>query len=347
MNTFTKEIHIRDKVIGQQCSPFIIAEMACAHEGRMDLAKLIIEAAVDAGADAVQLEIFNPSENIVSISDLFDVIKRLAFTPDQWKELFDFTREFDIALFTFAYDLSSLQLALELGTDGIKLNSSDLSNPDMIILCAESKLPVTMGTGSSTMMEITEALKLFTQHGEEELVLMHGVQSFPTDHHKAHIRRMEILQSAFGCLVGYADHTNADLLLSQSIDLLAVGMGASVIEKHITHDRSQKGVDHESALNPDEFKTFVDNVREASAALGPSRLQTFQEHDWKYRRFQKKYIVASCQIPKGTVLTRDKIVFLRGVKPGISPMKYKNLLGKKTLTKIEPFQPIHFDDLSD
>ena len=144
------------------------------------------------------------------------------------------------------------------------------------------------------------------------LVLMHGVQNFPTDMRNAHIRRMALLRETFDALVGYADHTEGDHELSGVIDLVAVGMGACVIEKHITHDRSKKGIDHQSALNPDEFKQFVDTIRQGGMALGVPRYQTLTESDRKYRQFQKKALLAAVDIPAGTELQREHVTFLAG-----------------------------------
>ena len=302
-NCFSKQIAIRDKVISEDSPPYIIAEMACAHDGELDKAKAIVDAAVEAGADAVQFEILDPDDNIVPDTDMYRLLQRLYFSPEQWRKLFDYTRQYDIAIFSYAYDFVSLLLALELNSDAIKLNSSDLSNPDMIIKIAESRLPFTVGTGASTMHEVAWSLELALAHGGDKLVLMHGVQNFPTDLRYAHIRRVQLLRSAFDCLVGYADHTEGGTYLSQVIDLVAVGMGAVIIEKHITLDRSEEGIDYEAALDPEEYKCFVETIHAASIALGPPRIQTLNQSDLKYRQFQKKSIVAACLIQKGEIIT--------------------------------------------
>lgn len=346
---FRKEITIRNRVIQPSMDvPYIIAEMACAHDGELEKAKRLVDSAVNSGADAVQFELFEPNDNIVPMSDIHGLLKTLYFTRDEWKELFEYTRQFDIAISTFAYDFPSLKLGIDLGSDFIKLNSSDLSNPDMVIGCAESGLPYTVGTGSSTMEEIAKSLRLALAHGGDQAILMHGLQNFPTNFQNAQVSRMNILRDAFDCLVGYADHTDANDPLSKIIDLVAVGMGASVLEKHITVDRKEEGIDFQAALEPAELKAYVELMKIGYVAVGPKRVIPFKENDYSYRRFQKKSIVATRDIKAGEVLSKENTAFLRNpATPGISPMDFEMVYGKKTNTDIAHFdqvQLIHLED---
>lgn len=341
-----KLIEIRDKVIGGNSPPYIIAEMACAHQGDPNQARAIVDGAVQAKADAVQFEIVDPDDNIVPGNEMYHLLQRLYFTREQWKEIFNYTRRYEIAVFSYAYDLNSLKLALELGSDAIKLNSSDLSNPDMIVAAAESGLPFTLGTGASTMEEILQAVEIALAHGGDAFVLMHGVQNFPTKVTDAHINRLRLLASAFDCLVGYADHTDGNSRLSRVIDLLAVGMGAAMIEKHITQSRAKKGVDSEAALEPGEFKEFVETLRTAAQAVGPQRVQGLSASDWQYRKFQKKHIVAACHIPKGAPVTKERVRFLRnGSTFGMAPAELDKLLGKRVRRDILRFEAIQLSDV--
>lgn len=333
---FAKTIQIRNKIIGEGYPPYIVCEVACAHEGDFALAQHLIDSAVIAGSDAVQLQIFDPARNMTPTSRLYPLLQRLAFTRDQWRSLFAHARQYDIAISAFAYDYPSLELALELGADLIKLNSSDLLNVEMLQRIGAINVPVTIGTGASTMMEIATALETLLASGGDRVILMHGVQNFPTDMRHAHIRRLHILREAFNCLVGYADHTEADLPMSRMIDLVALGMGANLLEKHITHDRSKKGVDHQSALNPDEYIDYVHTIREASQALGDGRLRTFTQSDYQYRQFQKKTIVAVVDLPTNTTITRDKVDFLRVDKdyPDLSPADFSQIDGKRLIRPV-------------
>jgi len=349
MRNLAQSIQIRDKTISQQMPPYIICEMAAAHEGKIDLAKVIIDGAATAEVDAIQLQIFNPNENVVPTSKLYTILQDLAFSPDEWHQIYEYAKQYqDMAISTFVYDVSSLELCLELGTDMVKLNSSDLLNEQMIARLGESNIPVTLGTGASTMMEISHALDLFTAAGGTQAILMHGVQNFPTNIDNAHIYRLRILQQAFDCLVGYADHTAADDPMSQIIDLVAVGMGANVIEKHMTHDRSKKGIDHQSALNPDEYSTFVQNIRQAARAYGSRQIKSFTESDVRYRQFQKKTIVAAQPLAKGSILTRDRVLFLRveDEAPQFSPAQFSSIEGKTLINDVAAYAVISESDLA-
>lgn len=344
---FSKEIQIRDRVIIENMeSPYIIAEMACSHDGDVQKAKTLVDFAVSGGADAIQFEIFNPDDNIVPQEEVHSLLRRLFFAKDQWKELYGYARQFDIAISTFAYDYPSLELGLELGSDILKLNSSDLSNPKMVKECCRSGLPFTVGTGSSTMEEVSKTVNLCLENGGTKVILMHGLQNFPTDFKNAHIRKLLILKNTFDCLVGSADHTDASLEISKIVDLMAIGIGASVLEKHITVDRKEKGVDHESALEPTEFKQYVKLMKTSYIAMGPPRIMPLKENDFRYRKFQKKSIVAIRDIKPDEKLSRSHFAFLRNSKSsGISPMEFNKIIGKKTRNPIRKHDQITYNDL--
>jgi sialic acid synthase SpsE len=345
---FNTEIRVRDKTIGVGLPPYIIAEMACAHDGDLNKAKALVDAAAEAAVDAIQLQLFSVSHQVAPQHQLYDLLCRLEFSASEWGQVFAHARQYDIAVFAFTYDAPSMQLALELGIDGIKLSSADLSNPEMIEAAAHSGLPITLGTGASTLDEIGEALYHIQRCGGRKVVLMHGVQNFPTAIEDANIRRIQLLQRAFQMLVGYQDHTDANLEVSKVIDLVAVGMGACIIEKHITLDRSEKGTDYQAALEPDELKRFVRYIREASISLGTDQIRPLTESDIEYRKFQKTSVVAACSIPQGAEITRDKVSFLRSdTSPSLSPSKLGRLLGKKTRRDIKKYEQIKVGDVVD
>lgn len=346
MNQFDKEIRILNKTISRTAEPYLIAEMACAHDGDLDKAKRLVDAAVDSGADAVQFEILDPDDNVVPDVDMYQLLKTLYFKPEEWRALTEHARQSDIAIFNFAYDLKSLELGFELGLDAVKLNSSDLLHTDMLARCAEQGIPLSMGTGGSTLKEIKTALDFYSSHSGTSVFLMQGVQSFPTLNEYARIRRMGILNQTFDCLVGYADHTAGHTDLAKIVDLVALGAGATVLEKHMTWDRSEKGIDHESALEPKELKKYVSLIREAQVVLGDGDVTALIEPDQKYRLFQKKTIVAAHDIELSESITRDKVRFLRNMRvPGVPPTEFGSIDGKKTTRRISKFEQIQFEDL--
>ena len=338
-------IKILNKCIGPQAPIYIIAEMACAHDGNVDKAKRLIDVAVEAHADAVQLQFFSPDDLVTPDHDVYELLHQINFPRKDWQEIYDYARRFDIAVFACTYDVPSVKLALDLKVDGIKLNSSDLSNPDLLQVVAESKLPYTLGTGASTYEEIARAVNTSLAHGGDQIIIMHGVQNFPTDIINAHINKIKMFRELFPFPVGYQDHTDASDPFSKVADLLAIGAGASVIEKHITLDRSEKGTDYQAALQPAEFKDFVKLIRTAETAMGSCMPQPLTESDIKYRNFQKKSIVAIKNLKKGDTISREDVAFMRSKIAGLPPTLFAEIKGKIVTQAINQFEPISKEDI--
>ncbi len=344
---FNKEIKIRNKVIGNGNAPYIIAEMACAHNGDFQQAKDLILASVEAGADACQLQFFVPEETVTPSHPVFSVLNDIAFSKTQWKELFKYGAELNIDMWVCTYDLPSVNWAVEFGAKGIKLNSADLSNPDVLKAVAESNIPFTIGTGASTLDEIARGLRYTYDNGARNAVLMQGVQNFPTKNSDLNISRIQLLKSVFENIpVGYADHTDGEDDFGNVIDLLAIGLGANILEKHITLSRKDKGIDYQAALEPNEFKKYVADMHKGFEALGTIELKPFSKSDLKYRKFQKKSIVAATDLKKGDVITRDKVRFLRNEVPGIAPIEFETIEGKKAVKDILTFENICLNDVT-
>lgn len=339
--TFNQELKASGRIICNDSQPYIVAEMACAHNGSIEEAKAIIDAAVAAKADAVQLQFFVADETVTPHHEAYSVVKSIEFDTNTWTNLVQFARDKGIAVFACTYDVPSVQLAVDTKCDGIKLNSADLSNPDVLKAVAESGIPFTLGTGASTLDEIRAGLTTLQEFGAENVVLMHGVQNFPTAKEDLNINRLELLRKEFPNIpVGYADHTDGDNPFSQVVDLLAVAKGVALIEKHITLDRSQKGIDYQAALEPEEYINFVERIRNGFVALGTKEELPFTASDLKYRKFQKKSVVAARDISAGEVLKREDVLFIRNVEPGIPPKDFNLIEGKTITVGIDRFQNI-------
>jgi sialic acid synthase SpsE len=339
-------VEVRGRRISVDDPVYIIGEVACAHQGDLEKARALTEAVVVAGADAVQLEIFDPDANMAPSNELYPLLQKLCFTADEWRQLVDHARGHDIALSIFAYDEPSLELALELQPDMLKLNSSELSHPEMVAGAARSGLPFTVGTGASTLGEIRAAVSLALSNGGDQMILMHGVQNFPTPSAEANVRRIRRLRDEFGCLVIFADHTDANTEFSRWIDLIALGEGAALLEKHVVLDRAAQGVDWQASLEPAEFKAYVETMRAGSQALGPYEPPPLSEGDRRYRRFQKKKIVAAHDLEVGMSLLRDDVKFLRtGTDHGLSPADFAAVEGAVLRRPVLQYDPIVAEDL--
>ncbi len=338
---FNREIEIGGKRIGNGRMPYIIAEMACAHNGERQQAMDLTRISAEAGADAVQLQFFVPEHTVTPTHEVFDVLKRIGFNKRGWKEVFDYGKSLGLDVWVCTYDVPSVEWTAEFGADGIKLNSADLSNPDVLRAVGQSKIPFTLGTGASTPTEIQRGLATLFEAGARDAVLMHGVQNFPTKRENLNVSRVQLLQRMFpGLPVGYADHTDGDDPFGKVVDLLAVGMGAAVLEKHITLSRADKGIDYQAALEPDEFKAYVERMRMGYEAWGQPDIKPLTSDDLRYRKFQKKSIVAATDLAAGTVLTRDHVLFLRNAEPGMAPIDWEQLEGKVLAVALKQYDNV-------
>lgn len=338
-------IKIADSEVGDGIRPYIIAEMACAHDGDVEKAYRLVDMAAAAKADAVQFQIFHTAEIVVPHHDLYPLLEKIEFLQQDWIALAKYAKDLGLQVMVCTYDVASIELAINMGADGIKLNSADLLNFDVLKAVALTKLPFTLGTGASLVDEITEALSYLKSLSVDNVILMHGVQNFPTEIKNLNIERVKLLKALFNLPVGYHDHTDAELEFSKYVDLIAVGLGANVIEKHITLDRAEKGTDYQAALEPQEFKTFVDTIHTAYRALGRMEPSPLNESDLKYRTFQKKSIVVTQELRCGDVLSREKVQFLRNITNGLPPNEFSKLEGKKVTRNINAFENIDWKDV--
>lgn len=339
------QIQIAGKTIGDGYPAYVIAEMACAHNGSFEDAKALIKASAEAGADATQLQFFNMQHVVTPTNDLYSTLNDICFTEDEWSKLNNYARSLKIDVWACTYDTPSVELAIKLKVDGIKLNSADLSNPEVVEAVAKSGIPFTLGTGASTLEEIRAGLQTAIENGAKDIILMHGVQNFPTQIEDLNISRLELLKEVFGIPAGYHDHVDGDEPFGKVVDLIAIGMGANVLEKHICLDRSKKGLDYQAALEPNEFKAYVERLKLAATAYGSKEPKPFGPSELKYRKFQKKSIISKIALKKGESLKRASVFFSRNNEVGIPPTEFPKMEGKKLKHKLDAFENISWEDL--
>ena len=326
----------------------IIAEMACSHEGNPKLARTIIEAAGVAQADAIQFQMWNLGRMVVPHHPDYPMLQQIELSPATWKELADFTRDRfpQMQIIACVYETSSVDLGESIGVDAYKIHSADLSNPFLIEYVAKTGKRIDLSVGASTIVEIQTAVDWIRNAGNDLLWLMYGYQGFPTPTNAIHLDYMKKLKELFELPVGYQDHSDGESDAAFWLPAAAVGMGIDIIEKHITHDRSFKGIDHEAALNPDQFTRFVAMVRELEIARGSSLPRPFSPHEEKYRRYSKKSLVAARDLPPNHTLTLDDLSYMRADKLGLPPDQASSLVGRATRRAIAAYDLISGDDLN-
>lgn len=332
----------------------IIAEMACSHEGDLALARKIVDGAGQARADAIQLQIWSLKDMVVPHHPDYPMLDRLELSRSAWTELSHYVRDSypQMQIIACVYETGSVDFCEELTVDAYKIHSADLSNPSLIRYVAQTGKRIDLSVGASTIDEIQAAIEWIREPSATEnrsqpnVWVMYGYQGFPTPTDAINLDYMVKLKELFELPLGYQDHSDAETEAAFWLPAAAVGMGVDILEKHITHDRSYKGIDHEAALNPDEFTRFVKMVREIEAAKGISTPKPFSADEVKYRRYSKKSLVAARDLPRGTEIQESDLLFMRASDLGLPPDQAPCLIGRKTKRRISTYHLITEDDLT-
>jgi sialic acid synthase SpsE len=327
---------------------YVIAEMACSHEGDPGLGKKIIDAAADSAADAVQFQIWLARDVIVPHHPDYEKLTRIQLSRESWAELAQHARAGrpEMEIIACVYERGSVDFGEEIKVDAYKLHTADLSNPYLVKYVAATGKRIDLSVGASTITEIQTAIDWIRQTSNSTIWLMYGYQNFPTRTDDVHLDYMMKLRDLFELPVGYQDHSDAETGAAFWLPAAALGMGVDILEKHITHDRAYKGIDHEAALNPDEFVRFVAMVREIEAARGIATPKSFSADEQKYRKYSKKSIVANRPLARGTVIAESDLVFMRAPELGLPPDRADALIGRATKRDVTAFELIAEQDVT-
>lgn len=337
----------------------IVAEMAWAHDGSVDKAIRIMKAAKDAGADAIGIHVtdlptymvphYGSGEGRVSAGKehmkVFQYLVDINLKEADWEAFAAEARKVGIALCVMPNDRASLDFCERaIKPEFFVLTAAAFVEADFIVAVARTGRPTLFRIGGATLAEIENALNLFKANGGGEVTLLHGFQNYPTKLEDTNVRQMESLKDLFGVPVGLADHIDGGDPIAKAIPMLALALGASCIEKHITWDRAEKGEDFEAALDPADFKEFVSYVRAGEIALGERNWGPLSPAAERYRGVSRKRMVAARAIKSGTVLTREDITYKRG-DVGISPAQTENILGRTLKSDLVENDGITLEDL--
>ena len=254
----------------------------------------------------------------------------------------------DVDIIVEPYDLSSFSVAHGTGhVHAYKVPTANIGDIEFLERIAQSRKPVYLGVGGAKWPEIEKAVSILKEMGSPRLVLMCGFQNFPTRLEDSKLFQIQRLQDAFGCDVGYADHVDAeDREMARVVPALAIAVGANVIEKHITDDRTRKGRDHYSSLNPDEFGEFVKLMRKLPVIIGTENEWVLTDAEKQYRNFTKRQAVAARDIAAGASLSDGDVMFKRIDKPGLSPADISSYTGKIFVRQIKADEPIMREDFN-
>ncbi|HRO97896.1 MAG TPA: N-acetylneuraminate synthase [Flavobacteriales bacterium] len=315
----------------------IIAEAGVNHNGSLDAACGLVEAAAQAGADVVKFQTFRADRLVApgapkadyqqrttgADESQLDMVRRLELTPDDHRALLAHCAQNGIAFLSTPFDLESIDLLRGLGIGTGKVPSGEITNKPYLQAMARVFERLIISTGMCTLQDVRDALDVVLQAGasRERITLLHCNTEYPTPMADVNLRAMRTLADEFGTEVGYSDHTEGI-----EVPIAAVALGARVIEKHITLDRTMPGPDHRASIEPDELKAMVRAIRNIELALGSARKEP-SPSEQRNMDIARRSIHLARAVPSGRQLTADDLVMLRPGS-GISPMRLDDVLGR-------------------
>ena len=318
-------------------SVYIIAEAGVNHNGSLELAFRMVDAAKKAGVDCIKFQTFK-SEKLVSHKaqkadyqksttgdgSQIDMLKKLELPYDEFLELKTYCDKMDICFLSTPFDFESIEFLNSMDMPFWKIPSGEVTNLPYLVALARTEKPVVMSTGMCNMEEIEAAIKVLRDNGTKEIKLLHCNTEYPTPFEDVNLRAMQTMRDQFEVEVGYSDHTSGI-----EVPIAAVALGATVIEKHFTLDRNMEGPDHKASLEPDELAAMVASIRNIEKALG-SGDKTPSPSEIKNKAVARKSIVAKFDIKAGEKFTEENITVKRP-GTGISPMRWYDILGNSAI----------------
>jgi pseudaminic acid synthase len=333
-------------------STYIIAELSANHNQDINLAKEMIKAAKDSGADAVKLQTYKPDTITLDVKNdifkagdlwsseyLYDLYAR-AYMPWEWhEELMEYSKSLDITLFSSPFDFTAVDVLEQIDVPAYKIASFEIVDIPLIKYVASKQKPIIISTGIATLEDIELAIKICHDQGNKDIMLLKCTSSYPAPLEKMNLCMIDDLAKRFDCISGLSDHTTG-----LEAPILSIAFGAKVIEKHFTHDKSVDTPDKEFSLDPSEFRAMVDSVRKAEKLIG--RVDYSLDESKKKSRTYGRSLFISNDINIGDEFTKDNI---KSIRPGIGlhPKYYEEILGKKASKEYKKGEPITLDILKE
>ena len=332
---------------------FVIAEAGVNHNGDMALAHRLIDIAKDAGSDAVKFQTFK-AERLVSHraakaeyqkqttdaeESQFDMLRRLELSPAQHVELLSHCAERGIIFLSTPFDEESADFLDGIGVAAFKISSGELTNLRFLRMIAQKQRPGILSTGMGTLEEVGEAGSSISSAGNPPVALLQCTSAYPAQAAESNLRSMATMREAFGVPVGFSDHTSGT-----AVAIAAAALGAAIIEKHVTIDRTLPGPDHAASLEPDELRSMVAGIRTAVAALGDG-IKRPQAGERDIAKVARRSVVAARDLAADTILEPGMLNVLRPGS-GIPPKFHDELCGRRLTRSVAAGMPLQWEDLA-
>jgi N-acetylneuraminate synthase len=334
-------IEIAGHLIGKNHPCFIIAEAGVNHNGQLKMALQLVDAAVTVKVDAIKFQTFKAEEVISATApkaiyqkrttgageSQLDMARRLELSYDQFKEIKAYCDKQGILFLSTPFDHDSVDFLNNLGVSAFKIPSGEVTNHPFLEHIACKGKPLILSTGMSYLGEVEQALRVIYAAGNRKVIMLHCVSNYPAEPADTNLRAMQTMATAFGIPIGYSDHT-----LGIEVALAAVALGACVVEKHFTLDRTLPGPDHGASLEPNELSALVKGIRTVEAALGNGRKEPAAS-EANTAAVARRSLVAAYDIPAGTIFTEQHIAIKRP-GTGLPPSMREYLVGRRTRATI-------------
>ena len=323
----------------------IIAEAGVNHNGDLAKAKALIDKGAEAGVDHVKFQTFKAEKlvtkqaqravyqdkNTQNNDSQYEMLKKLELSQTIHQELIDYCKQKGVKFLSTGFDNEALAFLSQLGVTIAKVPSGEITNLPYLRQVASLFPEVILSTGMATIAEIKDAVKVLTDEGisKEKITILHCNTEYPTPMEDVNLKAMLHIQRELGVSIGYSDHT-----LGIEVPIAAVALGATVIEKHFTLDKTLPGPDHKASLEPDELTAMVSAIRNIEKAIGGSGLKEVSPSEEKNKSIARKSIVASTDIKKGDIFTPENLTVKRP-GTGISPMQWDEVIGKEAKRDFE------------
>lgn len=327
--------------MNNKVSTYILAEIASSHEGARKTGEFIIDAAAQAKADGILFQLINLATYIVPSDEDYEDTKSFYMTQKVWAGLIDKANSLGLDVWANVYDLASAQFCQDKKIRGYKLHSANLENENLVREVVRAGKELLVSVGGMEKAEIREILNLiYSLNPKARVYLMYGLQNFPTNPEGINVNFAKELAQALHLPFGYQDHSEPESWASTYLPILFMAEGASIIEKHITHNRSLKGQDYAAALNPDEFAEFVRDIRIVDNILN-KKTDEVSADELKYREYKSLMkVVAKNRIKVGEVFSEDNLTVMRAKKGEINGRALTFLLNKTAKSAYTKFEPI-------
>ena len=331
-----KEMKINDEQIGDSFPTYVVAEAGLNHNGDVETAKKMIEGIKNSGVNAIKFQTYKTNNFLTDDSEYYDFFKNVELSFEEFKELKEYSDNLDITFFSAPFDFESADYLKKINVPAFKIASSDFTNIPLVEHISKMSIPMILSTGLCNLKEVEDTIAICNQN--DNIAILHCVADYPTKPEDCNLNTIQTLKEQFNIPVGFSDNGESTL-----VDLIAVSLGANIIEKHYTLDKKMEGPDHFFSIEPKSLKYLVSQIRMIERMKGDGIKKPSSSELTNISAIRKS-ITANINISKGEKLSFENIAIKRPAT-GLEPRFVASAIGKKVKNDIKKNQSIQLDDI--